>query len=173
MECAPGVWSQGSHLVPGSLLRLQPVPTASLSHPLPSRAPLWCRSREGLRRFLCRQVEPGRESAVSVRICTLSGSTHVPKYPCAQRSTRLSSKKKQVTGWEGDPEEKKHTFSYLLFEQGTLHFALWGILQIMRLSLITDGVLKNKLQILYFIHKHFSTKRLGLLKKNNKIVIIH
>lgn len=126
MECAPGVWSQGSHLVPGSLLRLQPVPTASLSHPLPSRAPLWCRSREGLRRFLCPQVEPGRESAVSVRICTLSGSTHVPKYPCAQRSTRLSSKKKQVTGWEGDPEEKKHTFSYLLFEQGTLqfHFAL-------------------------------------------------
>ena len=37
-----------------------------------------------------------------------------------------------------------HQHESLLFEQGTLHFALWGILQIMRLSLITDGVLKNK-----------------------------
>ena len=77
MECAPGVWSQGSHLVPGRLLHLQPVPTASLSRPLPSSAPLWCRSREGLCTFLCPQVEPWRESAVSARICTLSGSTHV------------------------------------------------------------------------------------------------
>lgn len=66
--------------------------------PTPLQRPLWCRSREGLRRFLCPQVEPGRESIVSVRICTLSGSTHMSKYPRAQGSMRLSSKKKQMTG---------------------------------------------------------------------------